>query len=376
MIENIDNEKVIVMKRIKWLAPIVCAAILAAPGTASAESTDVELIVDHAHVSGSAAEGEVYINDAGRTMIPLRIVSSAMGYTTVWQPDGSIRITSPDGTVDVSLAVGKLDYSAGGQSGRFETAPTLRHDRTYLPARDFSELYGSIYWDGDTRTVWIAQGAGVSYQVIGNKLLRADEAGARVLALPDGLRLRSGSLLIDREAGGARYVAVQCDGGHATPASKQYDRMPLRFSSVSLINGRTGVNHTTVGIPFFCIASSTSYRRFVVHTFGSKTRHKSSSYVVSVICTTAFALLLILQSRSASRKIISDFVSTVTPKPCLSMTSRHRLVSLSFSSQCIYGSLIAPVPIIHSLRFEASAFSRSSGAFRFTSTSSKSCRIL
>lgn len=113
MIENIDNEKVITMKRMKWLAPIVCAAILAAPGTASAESTDVELIVGHAHVSGSAAEGEVYINDAGRTMIPLRIVSSAMGYTTVWQPDGSIRITSPDGMVDVSLAVGKLDYSAG-----------------------------------------------------------------------------------------------------------------------------------------------------------------------------------------------------------------------------------------------------------------------
>lgn len=217
MIENIDNEKVIIMKRMKWLAPIVCAAILAVPGTASAESTDVELIVGHAHVSGSAAEGEVYINDAGRTMIPLRIVSSAMGYTTVWQPDGSIRITSPDGTVDVSLAVGKLDYTAGGQSGRFETAPMLRHDRTYLPARDFSELYGSIYWDGDTRTVWIAQGAGVSYQVIGDKLLRADEAGARVLALPDGLRLRSGSLLIDREAGGARYVAVQCDGGHAKP---------------------------------------------------------------------------------------------------------------------------------------------------------------
>ena len=50
--------------------------------------------------------------------------------------------------MDVPLAVRKLHHSAGGQSGRFETAPTLRHDRTYLPARDFSELYGSIYWDG------------------------------------------------------------------------------------------------------------------------------------------------------------------------------------------------------------------------------------
>lgn len=199
------------------LAGICCLALLMAPETAQAESTDVELIVGHAHVAGSAAQGEVYINDDGRTMIPLRIVSATMGYTTVWQPDGSIHITSPDGEVDVTLAVGKLDYTAGGQSGRFETAPTLRHDRTYLPARDFSELYGSIYWDGDTRTVWIAQGAGVSYQVIGDKLLRADEAGARVLALPDGFRLRSGSPVIDREANGARYVAVQCDGDHAKP---------------------------------------------------------------------------------------------------------------------------------------------------------------
>ena len=161
-----------------------------------------------------------------------------------------------------------------------------------------------------------------------------------------------------------------------TPASKQYDRIPRRFSSVSLINGRTGVNHTTVGMPFSRIALSTSYRRFVVHTFGSKIRHKSSSYVVSVICTTVFALLLILHNKSISCKIISDFVCTVTPKPCLSIISRHCLVSLSFSSQCIYGSLIAPVPIIHSLRFETSAFSRSSGAFCFTSISSKSCCIL
>ena len=106
-------------------------------------------------------------------MIPLRLVSETLDYETNWQPDGSIHITSANGAVDVTLAVDSTAYTADGVAGTFETAPTLKNDRTYLPARDFAELYGSIYWDGDTRTVWIAQSEETMYQVIGEKVLRA-----------------------------------------------------------------------------------------------------------------------------------------------------------------------------------------------------------
>ena len=203
------------MKGKKIFAGLTCAALLAAPGTAMAESTDVDLIVNNAYIGSSEAEGQVYINDAGRTMIPLRLVSETLDYETNWQPDGSIQITSADGTVDVTLQIGSTAYTAGGEAGTFATAPTLKNDRAYLPARDFTELYGSIYWDNDTRTVWIAQDREIQYQAIGDKLMRADINGIHQVILPDGYTI-SGGLAFEpisavRFIDNVAYLSIQCD---------------------------------------------------------------------------------------------------------------------------------------------------------------------
>ena len=204
------------MKGKKVLAGLTCAALLAAPGAAMAESTDVTLIVNNGYVGSTVEEGQPYINDAGRTMIPLRLVSEVLDYETNWQPDGTIHITSPDGTVDVTLQVGSTAYTANGTSGTFATAPTLKNDRTYLPARDFTELYGDIYWDNDTRTVWLTQGEDLQYQVIGGKLMRADANGIQQVALPEGYTIETDlpayePLGLQRTIDGVRYLAIDCN---------------------------------------------------------------------------------------------------------------------------------------------------------------------
>ena len=76
-------------------------------------------------------------------------------------------------------------------------------------------------------------------------------------------------------------------------------------------------------------------RRAVVQTPGSRIRHRSSSMVVRVICTTALLRLLIRFSRSISRKIRSDFVIMVTPKPYFSISSRDLRVNSSSVSRGI-----------------------------------------
>lgn len=209
------------MKGKKVLSGLVCAAVLAAPGAAWADSTDVHLRINSASIGGSAAEGEAYISDAGRTMIPLRLVSEALDYQTDWQPDGSIHITSADGSVDVTLQVGSTAYTANGAAGTFETAPTLKNDRTYLPARDFTELYGDIYWDNDTRTVWIAQGKDLQYQVIGGRLLRADANGIQQVALPEGYTIYdpggTDPILGQRVINGTSYLALLCQDSWKEP---------------------------------------------------------------------------------------------------------------------------------------------------------------
>lgn len=209
------------MKSKKLMAGLTCAALLLAPSAALADSTDVQLIVNNGYVGSSAAEGQPYITDAGRTMIPLRVVSESLGYNTDWQTDGSIRITSKDGSVDVTLQVGSANYTANGQAGTFDTVPTLKDDRTYLPARDFTELYGSIYWDNDTRTVWIYQNDEVDYQVIGTKLLRGNANGIQELTLPAGYTIwgntQSDPIVAQRDIDGVAYLGIKCDSDISKP---------------------------------------------------------------------------------------------------------------------------------------------------------------
>ena len=207
------------MNNKKMMAGLLTAGFLLVPNAALAESTDVNLIVNDTYVVSSEAEGQVYINDAGRTMIPLRLVSETLDYETNWQPDGSIQITSADGTVAVTLQIGSTAYIANGEAGTFATAPTLKNDRAYLPARDFTELYGSIYWDGDTRTVWIENGDAVTYRVLGNNLLRADADGIAPVTMPEGYEVSSlgkpDRVASQRIIDGTGYVAINYNMNHS-----------------------------------------------------------------------------------------------------------------------------------------------------------------
>ena len=160
-----------------------------------------------------------------------------------------------------------------------------------------------------------------------------------------------------------------------TFASIQYSKIPLIFSSVSLMNGRMGQSQTTVGIPASFIFFRAATRSFVVLTFGSIFLHKSSSKVVSVICTTHFVLSWIAFKRSKSRNTWSDLVIKVKPKPYWFAKANALRTFPSLFSRGIYGSVIEPVPNIHFSRFRLRVFSNSSIAFSLISISSKSCSM-
>ncbi len=211
------------MKGKKIFAGLTCMAFLAAPTATWAESTDLNVLVNDNWLSIDEEIGRAYINDDDRAMIPLRLVNTVLGYKTEWQPDGSIQITSPDGALNVELTTGSTEYTANGVSGNFETVPTLKNDRTYLPARDFTELYGSIYWEQNTRTVWISQGKALDYRVIGDQVLRADENGIHELALPEKFDIFSdgGTDLVfgERIINGESYVGLICNDNMKDPTT-------------------------------------------------------------------------------------------------------------------------------------------------------------
>ena len=118
-------------------------------------STDLTLVVNGQTIETNESIGQPFISTEDRTMIPLRLVNTALGYDTAWQEDGSIHITSADGSVDVTLTIGDTSFTANGESGDFGRPVAMLGDRTYLPARDFMELYGTVEWDSETRTVTV-----------------------------------------------------------------------------------------------------------------------------------------------------------------------------------------------------------------------------
>lgn len=206
------------MKNKRFLSALACAALLAAPGAALADSTDVSLIVGDEFVVSDEAAGQVYINDAGRTMIPLRVVGDVMGYDTEWSA-GTVHVTDEDGAVDVTMTIGETAYTANGEAGTFETAPAIKDGRTYLPARDFSELYGNIYWDGASRSVWITQDDATDYRILGNHLLRSDANGIQPVAMPEGDEVssfgKSDLVVNQRVIDGVGYVIINYDNNHS-----------------------------------------------------------------------------------------------------------------------------------------------------------------
>ncbi len=157
-----EKEELKMKKNRKLIAALttgVMAASLAVPAFAAVDvaSTDLTLVINDKVVESNEEIGQPFITSDGRTMIPLRLVSETLGYKTSWN-NGTIHIGSGDGEVDVTLTVGADNYFANGKPGTFDTRPTLLNDRTYLPARDFMELYGVVKWDNDTRTVTITTG--------------------------------------------------------------------------------------------------------------------------------------------------------------------------------------------------------------------------
>ena len=98
------------------------------------------------------------VND--RTMVPVRAVAAAFGYTTDFE-DMIVRLSLADTTVE--LKVGStltMRTSRTGEKAAFEldVAPYVEEERIYVPLRFLSEQFGwDVQWHAPTRTVIIRE---------------------------------------------------------------------------------------------------------------------------------------------------------------------------------------------------------------------------
>jgi len=91
----------------------------------------------------------------GRTMVPVRFISEALGAELEWDSIFQI-IDIVLGDDTIRLQIGKNFTSVNSKRIEIDTAPIIDHGRTMVPVRFISEALGAeVVWDAATKTVTI-----------------------------------------------------------------------------------------------------------------------------------------------------------------------------------------------------------------------------
>jgi hypothetical protein len=88
------------------------------------------------------------------TMVPLRALSEALGFTVTWDESGSVRCQKGD--ISIDLVLGSSTVRVNEAEVILPEPPCLSGDHTVIPLRFFSEAMGfEVNWEPDTYTAWV-----------------------------------------------------------------------------------------------------------------------------------------------------------------------------------------------------------------------------
>lgn len=93
--------------------------------------------------------------ESGRTLVPLRAIFEQLGASVEW--DGKTQtVTATKGNTVVKLTVGSANAYKGNSLVKLDVPAKVISGRTMVPLRFVSEAMGAyVYWDGVTQTVYI-----------------------------------------------------------------------------------------------------------------------------------------------------------------------------------------------------------------------------
>lgn len=94
-------------------------------------------------------------NSSGRTMIPIRFVSESLGAEVKWD-DNTRTITILKGNNEIKLIIGENHATVNGNELILDSEVFIKDGRTYVPLRFVSEALGAnVEWDGNSQTAII-----------------------------------------------------------------------------------------------------------------------------------------------------------------------------------------------------------------------------
>lgn len=93
----------------------------------------------------------------GRTLVPIRAVSEALGAQVTWvQETNQVRLLR--GTDEIVMTLGQTGATRNGQPFQMDVAPFAQEGTTFVPVRYISEFFGqTVTWDGPLHRVLITE---------------------------------------------------------------------------------------------------------------------------------------------------------------------------------------------------------------------------
>lgn len=122
----------------------------------AAADPGIKLVLNGVNTNPTVA---VYIDDNGRTMVPLRFIMEHMGARVDWlAAEKGIVVTR--GTTTLKMWIGSNRAYVNGQAIMLDTTPVIKENSTMVPVRFVSQAFGGeVDWNASTRTVTISLGA-------------------------------------------------------------------------------------------------------------------------------------------------------------------------------------------------------------------------
>ena len=147
-------EGVLKMKKITLTAIIITVMVSIVSGIIPVSgNANVTVTVDGKKVI--FPDAKPFIDENGRTLIPVRFVTEDLGANVEWNAESREVYITKDG-VSIMIRIGEERILANGSTKIMDTKAIIRYDRTYVPIRYVAEELGAtVGWDASTRTVII-----------------------------------------------------------------------------------------------------------------------------------------------------------------------------------------------------------------------------
>lgn len=149
------------MKRRSLILAVALSAII----STSVLGAQVKIVVD-----GSALSAYGTIVD-GRTLVPIRDISEALGATVLWDSESQrVTLSKPNvnidmtglahyDTIDITMVIGEKSIIVNGEEFELDVPAQIIGDKTMVPLREVGGWFGgTVTWDDASKTVNIEKG--------------------------------------------------------------------------------------------------------------------------------------------------------------------------------------------------------------------------